>query len=1422
MTSTSNGLEIAIVGMACRFPGGSHIDAFWENLKNGVESVTHFSDEELRDAGIDWETIRHPEYVKAGGAIAGTEWFDHHLFGYSPREAEVMDPQVKVLHECAWEALEHSGYATDEMEELVGVYIGSGTNLYWMNTVFQHAGDFMREALLLNSSQFFSTRLSHQLNLKGPSYTVQTACSSSLVAVHLAAQALLSGDCDMALAGGVSITLPEKRGYFYQEGMIMSPDGHCRPFDAGAKGTVNGNGAGVVVLKRLEDAIAAGDNIYAVVKGTAINNDGADKISFTAPSVDGQAEAIRAAHQMAEVEPESISYVETHGTGTVLGDPIEVEGLKVAFHTNKRNYCALGSVKANIGHLDNAAGIAGFIKTALSLKHRLIPSSINFEQPNEKIDFANSPFYVNTQLQEWRPSSSPLRAGVSSFGIGGTNAHAILEEAPDRGESDPGRSDHVLALSAQSKKSLDEQGKRLLTYLEQHPDVNIADIAYTLLIGRKKCRYNRTWVVSDSKEAKEQLSANQLTKSSPITVAGKSSQPITFLFPGQGSQYPNMGRDLYREEKVFREEVDRCCAILQRVRGDDFKEILFPTRTEVSEQDHIHQTMNTQPAVFIFEYALAKTLMSWGIRPDRFIGHSVGEYVAACLSGVLSLENALRFISTRAELMQGVAPGSMVSVMAPKDNILPRLKGNLSLAVENAPSLCVVAGPDKEMEELLDSFAQEEIQYKKLITSHAFHSAMMEPILHAFREKAKTMDFHEPKIPYISNVTGTWITSADATDPEYWVTHLRQTVQFSQGVKELLKDTNQILLEVGPGRGLSTLVRQHLPKPSTHLVATTVPTSKEKGSDYRFLLQNIAKLHASGVKVDWMQFFSGERRFRIPLPTYPFDRQLFRIQPQRDGVSDRRLESTIPLPQKESTALNSGFEEEIEGPPLTATEQKIMAAYREVTGVQHIKREDDFFDLGGSSLTAVNVVARLQKEFHLSINDLFEYPRPLDLAEQIQVRSDGQRVNKNKLKTYLHALRERIGREREAQLNFGEVARLYNKKKQVYQEKDLTHRVTYSDILLTGSTGYLGSYLLRDLLHHTESCLHLIVRSDEQGKAEERVKEKLAETFGSRLLEKEKERIFVYCGDLTKADLGLDTSVYQRLSETIQCVMHAAANVSHYGKYEESYVANSLATQHLIDFASVGRSKDFNHISTLAVASGQIDGEHDLMYTEFDHDLGQVIDNPYPKTKLDAEKMLMEARGKGLKVNIFRVGNIAFDSTSGKFQKNIKQNAIYSIIQSYVKIGWIPEMERDLDFSCIDDVSQAIISLFDKEEILNETHHICNPEFISLSELLTYPSLMLEMKKVAIDEFIDYVFDEKRIQRYESDIYNIQVHSIGDEIPAVEELKNHTLFHIRSEITMLLLEKMSFQWNPIDEPAAQKMIQHCRDVNLFEMERVHR
>ena len=889
-SSANNGLDIAIIGMAGRFPGAANVDEFWRNLKSGVESISFFSDEELLAAGVDPAVFNAPNYVKAGGALEGIDLFDASFFGFTPREAEIMDPQQRLFLECAWEALESAGYDPEQYGGSIGVYAGAGMNGYLIESLVANpelmASVTPFQVMILAEKDFLTTRVSYKMNLKGPAVTVQTACSTSLVAIHQACQSLLSYQCDMSLAGGVSIYSSRKTGYLYQDGMILSPDGHCRAFDAKAQGTVPGAGVGIVVLKRLDDAIADGDYIYAVIKGTAVNNDGSLKIGYTAPSVDGQAEVIAMAQAVAGVAPETISYIETHGTGTSLGDPIEIAGLTKAFRevTDKRCFCAIGSVKTNIGHTDTAAGVAGVIKTAQALKHKLIPPSLHFSEANTKIDFANTPFYVNTALSEWQGQGIPRRAAVSSFGIGGTNAHAILEEAPPPEKSSSTRLAKLIVLSAKTGAALDAATKNFLEYLKEHSEVDLADVGYTLQVGRKPFNHRRILVCRDREDAIRAVEAADGKRIfSALCESGE--RPIAFMFPGQGAQHVDMGLDLYRSEAAFREQVDLCSNILTQHLGFDLRDVLYPnSECRESAAQQLNQTATTQPALFVIEYALAKLLMGWGIKPQAMIGHSVGEFVAACLAGVFSLEDALALVAARARLMNRLPAGSMLAVPLPKSETARLLGSELSLAAVNAPSLTVVSGSEGAIARLEEVLGKRGLEGRRLHTSHAFHSQTMEPILEQFAEEVKKVKRAAPKIPYLSNVTGTWITDAEAMDPNYWARHLRQTVHFAEGIGELLKEPARVMLEIGSGQTLTSLAKQQVGKAADYIMLSSMRHPRDAQSDDEFLLNTLGKLWLAGTKIDWRGFYGQERRHRLPLPTYAFERQRYWVEPQKTAA----------------------------------------------------------------------------------------------------------------------------------------------------------------------------------------------------------------------------------------------------------------------------------------------------------------------------------------------------------------------------------------------------------------------------------------------------------------------------------------------------------------------------------------------------------
>ncbi len=893
---------IAIVGMAGRFPGAPNIEAFWQLLRHGVEGVRDFSEEEMLAAGASPADLANPRYVRRGGALEGSEQFDAAFFGIYPREAEVMDPQQRLFLETAWEALERAGYNPETYTGAVGVFAGMGLSTYLMFNLLQNRG--VRATVLpyqlglANDKDYLATRVAYKLNLRGPSYTVQTACSTSLVAVHLACRSLLDYQCDLALAGGVTVNARQKAGYLYQEGGILSPDGYCRAFDAGANGTVSGNGVGIVVLKRLTDALADRDTIYAVIRATAVNNDGSAKVGYTAPSVEGQAEVIAMAQTLADVTPDTIGYVEAHGTGTALGDPIEIAALTEVWHrhTQRRQICAVGSVKSNVGHLDAAAGVASLIKVALALHHEALPPSLHYTAPNPNIDFAHSPFFVNAELRPWpRTAGRPRRAGVSSFGIGGTNVHAVLEEAPSTipAAERPSRPWQLLVLSARTPTALDQATHNLADFLRDRPDAPLADVAYTLHVGRKPFAQRRMVVSRSPVEAATALEAPGQALSA---VASAAPPNVVFMFSGQGSQYVGMARDLYREEPVFRAELDRCCTLLQRHLGFDLRRVLFPAPAdEDAASQQLTQTAVTQPALFAVEYALAKQWMHWGIQPEAMIGHSIGEYVAACLAGVFTLEDALALVAERGRLMQSVSHGAMLSVSLDEEAVgeLLRERPSLSLAAVNAPGLCVVSGPSDAVDALELALQAQGVSCRRLHTSHAFHSAMMDPILPAFAAAVRRVRLAPPALPFIANLTGNWITPDQATDASYWVQHLRQAVRFAEGLTTLAQDAERVFLEVGPGRALASLARSHPAIGPQRVVVTSLRHPQDRQDDQAVLLSALGQLWLAGVAPDWQAFYAAEERYRIPLPTYPFERQRFWVEPDRPDERAAGAQPTI-------------------------------------------------------------------------------------------------------------------------------------------------------------------------------------------------------------------------------------------------------------------------------------------------------------------------------------------------------------------------------------------------------------------------------------------------------------------------------------------------------------------------------------------------
>ncbi|MCK5056621.1 MAG: acyltransferase domain-containing protein [Candidatus Aminicenantes bacterium] len=947
--SAQTGLEIAVIGMAGRFPGAGDIEAFWENLKNGVESVVFFSDDELVDAGIDPETIKKPNYVKAKGYVEDVQYFDAAFFNYTPHEAEIMDPQVRIFHQCTYHALENAGYDTKTYDGLIGLYAGYSPNISWKLAHFLQTGSGLETLEIGNlNSNHFTSNICYKLNLKGPSVSINTTCSTSLAAIHIACRALLTGEADITLAGGVALTFPTKNGYIYEEGMINSPDGRCRPFDAGANGMASGNGVGVIVLKRLVKAVKDRDFIYAVIKGSAINNDGNRKAGYTAPSVEGQAEVIRAALRVADVDAGSITYVETHGTGTPIGDTIEIEALKKVFmppgSSYKKRSCALGFVKANIGHMDCAAGVVSFIKTVLALRHRHIPPAVNFTTPNPEIDFENSPFYVNTELKEWEsaPGCVAARAGVSAYGIGGTNAHVILEEWPETEPTPPSKEGishpetdrpQLILLSAKSKSALGRMAGNLAEYLKSTPGIALEDAAYTLQVGRGAFNYRRMLLCRDKDQAGDALLSSEPGHILDYVI-DSDNRPVLFMFPSPGDQYINMGLQLYHTFSMFRETMDRCFDILQSILDYNLKDVLYPDEKEQGEepvnpksatQNSKQSTVETQNlasqdrqniegigtlVAFIFEYALAQLLISWGIKPHAMAGRDSGEYAAACLAGVFSLQDALTMITAGEEL----------------------------------------------------------------------------------EARIEQLTLKDPKIPFISNATGKWITPEDAVNPRYWVTHLQKTGRFADGFDELTTIENALFLEVGPGETLSTLARQYCPDEASHPVVNLAGASDREIPEIEYLLRKIGELWLYGTKIDWSGFNAGDKRNRVPLPSYPFEKQYYTVDLQLTRMIAEAREGGMKFvkqaPPSSTPVKNRPEMKTPYVPPRNKAEEILARIWQDLLGIIPIGIHDDLPEIGVDSLKAMMFANRFKDELGevIDVTGLFEAPTIAEFAAYFSSR----------------------------------------------------------------------------------------------------------------------------------------------------------------------------------------------------------------------------------------------------------------------------------------------------------------------------------------------------------------------------------------------------------------------------------------------------
>lgn len=989
------GVKIAIVGMAGRFPGADTVAEFWKNLCDGTESITFFSDQTLLDAGVPADTLKSSNYVRAKGKLHNVDEFDADFFNYSPREAKITDPQQRLFLECAWEALEDAGCVPSRYRGKIGVFGGMGINQYFRQhlcadpELLASVGDYAVN--LGNDKDFLCSRVAYKLNLDGPAVVVQTACSSSLVAVHTACQALLNRECDAALAGGVSLGDLENHGYMHQEGMILSADGHCRAFDAEASGTVQGQGCGIVLLKRLDDALKNNDQIYAVISGSATNNDGAHKSGYTAPSVEGQAKAIRLAQASALLEPRDITYIETHGTGTPVGDPIEIDALKQVFHEQPLKHCAIGSVKTNLGHLDVAAGITGLIKTALIVKNNVLPASLHFRTPNPRIGFDTTPFYVNTQLRPWRTADEIRHAGVSSFGMGGTNAHVILSQAPVEAASSTHRPWQLLTLSARTTNALDQMTERLANHLKQHPEQDFGNICFTLHTGRTLFKHRRHLVCKNREDA-----IAELRPRNPKRVidheASEAPRKLVFLFPGQGSQYAGMGEALYQTETAFRDTIDYCNATLKQKFPTIFETLTYSDA--IASAERIQQTSMTQPCLFMLEYALAKMLMSWGITPDYMLGHSVGEYVAACLAGVFTLDQALELVTIRGQLTQQLERGQMLAVTLSEAEASSLISENISLAAINGERRCVLSGDRTSIQQLHEQLDQQGIENRILNTSHAFHSHMLDPICERFAAHVQRLAPQRPTLRFVSTLTGDWITHEQATSSQYWVNHLRYTVRFHHAMHCVFQHrafhqapgTALTFIEVGPGQVLSALTRQHPEKAQQDTIICCTRNANDPSPDPQYLLKALGHLWEEGVDIDWDKYHSDRQHHHVSLPTYPFERRTYWVASPHTTAA--QTTTNININNDKPARPNEPAEQSIDR-HRTPLENAVWQAWSKALGRSDFDVFDNFFDLGGDSMIAITLLDQLRRQFQAALNAavLIQHATVSDLAGYIGVQT---------------------------------------------------------------------------------------------------------------------------------------------------------------------------------------------------------------------------------------------------------------------------------------------------------------------------------------------------------------------------------------------------------------------------------------------------
>lgn len=1848
-------MPIAIIGMAGQFPKSENVGEFWRNISEGKECITFFEDEELLQEGVAASELESDDYVKAKGVLEDADCFDASFFGYTPKEVERMDPQIRLFHQCAYHALEDAGYGPESKNAggkqplQAGVFAGGASNYTWMSQIYEDTDDVKErmERITLNDKDYMSTRISYKLNLNGPSYGVQTACSTSLAAIHLACRSLESGECKMALAGGVCTMLPQKTGYRYEEGMILSRDGHCKVFGEDATGTVFSDGVGAVVLKPLEDARRDGDAIYAVIAGTSVNNDGKRKVGYTAPSMEGQAEVIKQAYKNAGIQASTVTYVETHGTGTILGDPIEVEGLKAVFPKKGKPYCALGSLKSNCGHLDAAGGVAGVIKAALALKNQIIPKTLNAVKPNPQLELEDSPFYLPQETTPWKQELDeegnllPRRAGVSAFGFGGTNVHVVMEEPPIIEESANVENEgcqseqRVLVLSAKHRQELDSLKEEMLHFLDENPDVPLESVESVLWLGRKAQPYREAYAVANAEEWKEALKK----KSGELQPCNGKRPQTAFLFTGQGSQYVNMARALYENDTVFHQFMEEGFCLLEEEK--DYRTVLYPDKEDADTTDILNQTENAQVVLFLVEYAMANYLITIGVKPDILIGHSLGEYVAATVSGVFTLEEGLRLIKERARLMQSMKPGAMDMVLLTEEEVREALNAahvSLSIAAVNGPEQCVVSGSFYEMEYFEQYLTDKEIIWRRLQTSHAFHSPMMEGMLEEFGQVLFSVSMKSPRIPIVSNLTGERMGEEIAT-AKYWMQHLRSTVRFYDGLSVILKKKT-ICIEVGPGKTLSTLVRKHEAQEQVVYNGNMIPHPNDQLDAKTYFEKMIGTLWCNGVDIDYSTWRGEKLVQKIPLPGYPFAKQRFSMEVSRSqiieenenkkqeeftyrpcwksrklsgqsvekkdylmigtletftdmvgasleerghfvgrmywsenwkeeftyiikeemeacnsisilylmpylmpteeicfynlidlvkelddskrihlsivtkvpdtrehlvdqlvtgicaginkeywnlsakqiqlgdavhpetlvrclvkecenalGVSLVRYENSLRLERDyeeiilndwEQSKLRQGgnyvitgasggigtflakyLEEEYQahvlriarrgdssqriaeadvtdyssmeaavsefertyGPvqgvfhlagsqgegllkertreqnyavlapktdgtmvldqvfqnrkiefmmlfsslsviteaagqfdyiaanaymdayanwassrysdrqtisvnwdswsevglakrmlegkpnlmnkfsngiqtnrgmelmeqilagedsqvvvsasdlkkclndlderkesftkkmgafqvkyerpelnvpykePESDMEKELASLWEDVFSIEGIGIDDDFFELGGDSLYAVGMANTLKKKYQMDITDIYRCPTIRQLAKKLVQVEETFVERLAKVKEVLNDW-ERTNRGEE---ELKEEWEAYRQLCEPYRERNLEEKKEFENILLLGATGYVGIYLLREMLLMTNAHIIMVVRREDDASGYQRIEKKLNTYFGADFYPQYQERIHVLEGDITKDQFGLSREQYHELADKVECIVNASGKADHYGEWEAFYEANVAVVGHCIHLAKTKGRKEIHQISTKGVGTGYAEGKKYGIFTEFSTDFYISGGNFYVESKQQAEKMLLEARAEGIPTVIYRVGDVVYDTADGRFQENIEKNALYLLMQAILRLDVLPKkLPAFLEFAYVDFASKAIVSIMNTKELENEIFHIMNPYLLTIEELEEpFEALGYYKQYKTIDDFFSYLSEVYDQEEKRDAVQNFLTYTHLLEIPEYTDLVMTT------GKTEIVLESLGLTWVKPDSESVKMMIGYGENIHFF-------